>query len=313
MDFVVMAWSAPDSLPGWSTPERLQFNNRTLTVRGRMPVKPRLKASPKAHGAPTTPSGFAETVYAVAFDQFAALLSGRPAEDALKIQLLHYLPESTFSIGSRDLVGWTLSGAMVSLLAHLVGGDQADKLYRTRYLGMAAWMPVLDQLLEPLDQLILAHTRSTGWGLVDSELVAARVNFWELNDGRKFDEWVQAVKTAAGIRRTRTKPTLDDPHFRDAARIMIGEIKVLLAQLTSQSLASQKPINLIQFFEQQAKREEFGFLSDPHNLRLWLDFVRRNPAIFFTQKKRSSEIFDLFQSSVSGHNPDYIRQKRSRG
>jgi len=252
----------------------------------------------------------AERVYVAAFDQFAALVTGQPAQAALKIQLLHYLPDSTF--GSRDVLGWTLTGALVGLLAHLTGGADAQNLYRTRVQGMAALGPMLSRLVEPWDELILAHTATTGWNLVSSEPVAARINFWELHDGRKFEAWTNAAKTSASIRRSVTKPPLDDPHFREAARIMIGELKVLLKRLRSQSMVNQKLPDLVLFFEQEAQRGEFSFLSDRHNLSLWLAFVRQNPGVFLTQAKSPGAIFDLFQSSVSQHDPDYVRQKRSR-
>jgi len=266
-----------------------------------------------AGGALISGGGSAEEIYARAFDLLAAMLDKKPAGDAFKVQLLHYLPDTTFATRNRDVVGWTLSGALVSLLAHSTGGEPANELYRTREQGMAAWMPILGELLEPWDALILAHTATTGWGLVWSEPVAARINFWEMHAGSKFEAWLAAAKTAGRIRRQVTMPPLDDPLFPEAARIMICELKVLLAQVRSQSLANQKSPDLIQFFEQQAERKEFGFLNDPHNLTLWLRFVASNPEILLTQAKSPGAIFDQFQASVSGHDPDYIRQKRARG
>ena len=94
----------------------------------------------------TLVSGSPEEVYAVAFDRFAALLTGSPAENAFKIQLLHYIPDLIFASRNRDVVGWTLTGALVSLLAHYVGGPQAGELRRMHDQGAEAWGPVLTHL-----------------------------------------------------------------------------------------------------------------------------------------------------------------------
>jgi hypothetical protein len=261
--------------------------------------------------APTLVPGAAEKIYARAFDSISALLAGRPAGDALKIQLLHHLPNPSY--GNRDVLGWTLSGSLVGLLAHWVDGEQARDLHRTREQGMVAWMPLLSQLLEPWDALLLAHTKTTGWQLVYAMPVEGRVSWWEHHDLQKFKAWTNACNIAARIHQQGTMPPLGDPLFPAAARVIIAQLRVLLKQLRIQSLAQQKPANLLHFFEQQAKRKEFTFLRDPHNLRLWLQFVKRNPNIFLTEEKSPSTIFDLFQNSVSGHDPDYIRYQRARG
>jgi hypothetical protein len=260
----------------------------------------------------TVGAGSAEKVYAQAFNYFfSTLLADCPAGDALKVQLLHYLPDTSY--GNRDVLGWTLSGALVGLLAHSVGGEHARELHRTREQGMITWMPILVQLVEPWDALILAHTVTTGWRLIYAEPVGVRVAWWEHHDGKKFEDWTARVNTAARIQRQQRMAPLSDPLFGAAARTVIGELKVMLGQLRKQSLANQKPPSLVQFFEQQAERNEFAFLSDPHTLGLWLEFVKRNPAVFFTKRKSPGDIFDLFQSSLSGHDPGYVGQQRSRG
>jgi hypothetical protein len=262
----------------------------------------------------TVASGPAEKVYARAFDLFFSnLLAGRPAGDALKVQLPHYLPE--LSYGNRDIVGWTLSGSLVGLLAHYVGGEYAQTLHRNREQGVPGAMPVLVDLLEPFDQLILAHTATAGWQLVHSEPVTRRVAYWEDHDGQKFEAWTNACNIAARIRQQRTMPPLGDPLFSDAAHIIISELKVMLAQLRSQSLAGQTPPDLVRFFEQQAARNEFAFLTDAHTLCLWLDFVasKSGKQAFLHHQNQPSEIFYAFQSFVSGHDPRYVRDKRARG
>ncbi len=265
-----------------------------------------------ASGAPTLVPNSAEDYYQATFDLFATLLADRPRRDALKVQLLHCLVDPVFT-SNRDVLGWALSGAMVSLLAHLTGGAHEEALRRTRNQGMAAWMPILIELLEPWDRLILAHTATTGFGLISSELVFARVNFWHMHDGRKFERWTRAANKAARIQRQAAMPPLDDPLFPKFSRITIHELELLLARLRDQSRTNQKPMKLVQFFQQQAESHEFGFLDDPHNLELWLKFVSHNPTVFLTQSNKPGAIFDHFQHFVSGHEPDYIRQKRSRG
>jgi hypothetical protein len=266
-----------------------------------------------ASGAPALVPNSAEDFYAATFDQFATkILAHRPRGDALKVQLLHYLSDPIFT-SNRDVISWALSGAMVSLLAHLTGGAHEKELHRTRHHGIAAWMPILRQLQEPLDKLILAHTATTGFGLTLSEPVFVRVKDWSMHDGRKFEAWTAAANKAARIQRQAAMPPLDDPLFPKTARIIIAELKELLAQLRNQPLTKQRPMELVSFFQRQAESHEFGFLNDPHNLRLWLQFVSHNPTVFHTQSKRPGAIFDLFQHSVSGHKLDYIRQKRSRG
>ena len=257
----------------------------------------------------TLAASSADQVYARAFDFFFVLPG-----DVLKIQLMHYLPESSY--GNRDWLGWTLSGALIGLLAHWIGGEHAQTLQQTRELGVRGAMPVLQQMLETWDALILAHTTTAGWQLVHSEPVAGRVAWWELHDGQKFEQWLAAAKTAARIQRTQEpKPPLNDPLFREAASIIIDELKVMLKQLRSQSLAGQKPPDLVQFFADQSDRGEFRFLSDEHTLHLWLDFVasKSGQSAFLVYENKAGNIFDAFQKFVSGHKFDYVRQMRSRG
>ncbi|MGA6988284.1 MAG: hypothetical protein WBZ01_19670 [Terriglobales bacterium] len=265
-----------------------------------------------ASKAPALVPSSPEDYYAATFDMFATLLAHRPRGDALNVQLLHYLPYPIFT-SNRDVISWALSGAMVSLLAHLTGGAHEKKLHRTRNQGMAAWMPILRHLLEPWDTLILAHTATSGIGLVWSELILARVAYWHTHDGEKFERWTKALNVAARSQRQQTMARLGDPLFPEAARIIIAELKVMLARLSNQSLSNRRPVDLVQFFQRQAESHEFGFLNDPHNLHLWLEFVSRNSTVFRTQGKSPGAIFDLFVASVKGHNPDYVRQKRARG
>ncbi len=265
-----------------------------------------------ASGAPALVPNSPEDYYAAIFDFFATrILAHRPPEDALKVNLLNHMPDPVFG-SNRDVIGWAFSGAMVSLLAHLTGGAHKKDLHRTLHHGIAAWMPIVRQLQEPLDQLILAHTATTGFSMTLSELVFERVKEWSMHDGPKFEAWTAALNKAARIQRQAAMPSLDDPLFPETARIIIAELKDHLAQLRNQSLTNQKPTELVQFFQQQAESHEFQFLSNPHNLGLWLQFVSHNPTVFLTQSKSPSAIFDLFQHFLSGHKPDYIRQKRSR-
>ncbi len=225
-----------------------------------------------ASGAPALVPNSPEDYYAAIFDFFATKIrADRPCGDALKVQLLHYLSDPIFT-SNRDVISWALSGAMVSLLAHLTGGAHEKELHRTRDQGMAAWMPIiLKQLLEPWDKLILAHTATTGFGLTLSEPVFVRVKDWSMHDGWKFEAWTAAANKAARRQRQAGAMPLDDPLFPKAARIIIAELKELMAQLRDQSLTNQTPTELVSFFQEQAETHEFEFLNDPHNLRLCFD------------------------------------------
>ena len=111
-----------------------------------MSAKRKPSTASEAHAlVPNSP----EDYYAAIFDLFATkILANRPHGDALKVQLLHYLAEPIYA-SNRDVLSWAISGAMVSLLAHLTGGAHEKELHRTRHQGIAAWMPILSQLLEP--------------------------------------------------------------------------------------------------------------------------------------------------------------------
>jgi hypothetical protein len=248
--------------------------------------------------------------FAEAFRKFRALFKLEPDADASNILLPAYsLYVPDLGSPNREALGAAITGAILAMLDHAeerARGDWAEKSL-LELPGIVHTMPA--EIRDRLDQIVLAQGEITGGGLCASDLVLARILYWEQNDGRKYDRWLAALAKASRVRRRETYVPLVDPFWHEVKRAAVEQLRPFVTRLKERvgRLRRCGTDEIFAVFESEAKHPDSPpLLTDEHNLERWLCFFRREPAeyVLFSPEK----LFDEFVAFVTTHKVDYTRK-----
>jgi hypothetical protein len=173
----------------------------------------------------------------------------------------------------------------------------------------------MPEAADDLDEIILKQTAITGMGLIfSSDLVKSRVHDWERRDYRKYKRLLAALDKASRIHQRRTPANLKGvPFLREAKKQAVAELQPVLNRLQEKFKAERRSTTadgILKAFAEEASKPELNFLGNPHNLKLWIDFLSMDPFSLVTRS--AAELFDRFAAFVSGHVPDYTRREYSK-
>jgi hypothetical protein len=250
-----------------------------------------------------------DELYRKAFVHFQGLFHSKT--DVSKVQLPSHLPETVYN--DRRVLGVVITAALMAMLDHRrkIGGAATADLIEI--LAGSLTMPA--ELQEQLDDIILQQAATTGAGLSASDLVLSRMLDWERHDFGKFNRLLRALNKAARIHQRMTPTPLTDPFRHDVKERALTELRPVMKRLQDEfKVRRREPsgIEIIAAFEREASKPELFFLNNPHNLGLWLDFLRAHPDNPLSLlSSGAAEVFDNFVAFATSHESDYTRRKVS--
>ncbi len=179
------------------------------------------------------------------------------------------------------------------------------------YIGIVA-LETMPKVIEQLDDIILAQAATIGAGIFASDLAYSRFLEWQHHDYDKLRRCLRALDKAARIHQRLTPAPLTDPNRKRVKELALKELRPVLDRLQKEFKARrQQPTEdeILKAFEREANNPDLSFLSNGHNLGLWIDFLRIDPVSLLSES--AVQLFDHFNAYVTSHKPDYTRRKTS--
>src|ERR1700730_1536764 len=247
-----------------------------------------------------------DELYSKAFLYFQALF--RPLKaDASKVQLPSHLPESVYS--DRQILGLVITAALIAMLDHRVKTGGAT-IVSPELLVYIEIMP--PETREYLDDIILDQMATLGAGIFASEVAHSRSLEWQHHDYGKVKRCLRALDKAARVHQRIMPTPLTDPFRRKVKQRALTELRPTLKRLQEEFKARRRQPTadeILETFVREASNSEFSFLSNSHNLGLWIEFLRINPLSLLSSS--AVDLFDNFAAFVTSHKSDYTRRKFS--
>jgi hypothetical protein len=228
-----------------------------------------------------------------------------------------HLPETAYK--DRRALGLVLTGAILAMFAHRVKVDPAKNrsaVERARRFGENGVLVYTHDLpaehREQLDEIILDQTETIGAGIFASDVATSRFLDWQHHDYRKFRRALRALDKAARIDHGILRTPLTDPFRREAKKAAVAELRPVILRLQKwfKEQRERPPQNkVVEQFRREAENPSLPWLSNPHNLALWIKFVRESTRLVLTCSPEKA--FDEFAAFVTRHDSDYLRKKYS--
>lgn len=247
-----------------------------------------------------------DKLYAKAFLHFQALFRSLKG-DVSTVQLPSHMPESVY--GDRRTLGVVITAALVAMLDHRLKTGGA-KIALKKLLWYTLLMP--PGTLVQLDDIILAQASTIGVGIFASELAHSRFLDWQQDDYPRFKRGLRALDRAARVAQQMMPTPLTDPFRREVKERALTELRPAVKRLQEGfKMRRQQPNQkqILKEFTEEARRPEFTFLSNEHNLNLWLRFLSTDPLALLDRS--AAELYDDFTAFVTSHSSDYTRRKVS--
>jgi hypothetical protein len=247
-----------------------------------------------------------DKLYSKAFLYFQALL--RPLKSgASKVQLPSHLPESVYS--DRTILGLVITAALIAMLDHRAKTGGATVAPPALLVNIKI-MPL--EARQYLDDIILDQAATIGAGIFASEVAHSRILEWEHHDYGKFKHCLRALDKAARVHQRMMPTPLTDPFRRKVKQRALTELRPALKRLQEEFKARrERPTKneTLEAFVREASNPRLSFLSNSHNLRLWIEFLQIDPLSLLTTS--AADLFDNFAAFITSHKPDYTRRKFS--
>jgi hypothetical protein len=258
-----------------------------------------------------------DELYANSFLYFQNLFRQLRGKDASKVQLPMHLPETAYK--DRPALGAVITGAILAMFDHRVKVDPAKNriaVARARRFaenGVLVYtheMPVEHR--EQLDEIILDQAATIGAGIFASDLATSRFLDWQHRDYAKFQRGLRALDKAARIDHGILRTPIIDPFQREAKKAAVAELRPVILRLQKWFNAQRDTPpkdKVVEHFRREAENPSLPWLSNPHNLALWIRFVRVNTRLVLTCSPEN--VFDEFAAFVTRHDSEYLRKKYS--
>jgi hypothetical protein len=259
-----------------------------------------------------------DELYASSFLYFQNLFRQLKGNDASKVQLPMHLPEAVYK--DRRALGAVITAAILAMFDHRVKVDPAknriavERARRFDENGVLVYtheMP--SQHREQLDQVIFDQAATIGAGIFASDLATSHFLDWQQHDYAKFTRGLRALDKAARIAHGILRTPITDPFRREGKKAAVAELRPVILRLQKwfKEQRERPPKDkVVEQFRREAENLSLPWLSNPHNLALWIKFVRVSTRLVLTCSPENA--FDEFAAFVTRHDSEYLRKKYSQ-